>query len=516
LIAESVRPSVRAGRRLPLREDRAALLLLLTGLSVRLLAAQGSSLSGDEALHFQLASAPDAAAVYRISLTNAHPPLFLLLLHFWRLATVSEWGLRLLPVAFGAAFLWAAYRWTASLLGKGAGLGALALAAFLPPLVSLSAEVRAYALLLLLAAAALWQLERAFESGSPGRVALSAALFALAILTHYAALRVTAAAFVYAAVRLLRQRGPRRLAAAWAAGQAGIGALFLFLYATHLSRLRGNALEREARADWLRTGYLHAGESPLRFAGRQTLSLFEFLCSSRAAGFALLGLTIAGIWRLARSRRAAAALLLGSPFVFAAAGGLLGLYPFAGTRHSIDVALFAAAAAGAAVAPLLERSPWAALALAAALLPAGLAAARQPARDRPLEPMRRAIRELRSAAPAGAAFFVDSRTAALLGFSLGQREHDATAERPDRFRERRAGGYRILSSPIWRFDGEAFSAELRRGLAARALPRGEPVWLFQADWGYSAAAEVSRAAPGASFPSFRRFDRIALTEALIP
>ena len=516
MTAESDRSSERAGRWLRQRADGAALLLAGAGLAVRLLAARGSSLSGDEALHFQLASAPDAAAVYRISLTNAHPPLFLLLLHFWRLAAVSEWGLRLLPVAFGGAFLWAAYRWAGSLLGRAAGLGALAIAAFLPPLVSLSAEVRAYALLLLLAAAALWQLERAFESGSPGRMALSAALLALAILAHYAALRVAAAAFVYAAIRLRRQRGPSRLAAAWAACQAGIGALFLLLYATHLSRLRGNALEREARADWLRTGYLQAGESPLRFAGRQTLSLFEFLCSSRAAGLALLLLTLAGIWRLARRRHAAAALLLGSPFFFAAAGGLLGLYPFAGTRHSIDLALFAAAAAGAALAPLLERSPWAALLLAAALLPAGVAAARQPARDRPLEPMRRAIHELRSAAPPGAAFFVDSRTAALLGFSLGRLEHDATDERPDRFRERTAGGYRILSSPTWRFDGEAFSAELRRALAARALSRGEPVWLFQADWGYNAATEISRISPGASFPYFRRFDRIALTEALIP
>ncbi|MGE5279021.1 MAG: glycosyltransferase family 39 protein, partial [Acidobacteriota bacterium] len=231
MTAESVRPSEPASRRLRFREEGAALLLALAGLAVRLLAARGSSLSGDEALHFQLASAPDAAAVYRISLTNAHPPLFLLLLHFWRVVAVSESSLRLLPVAFGAAFLWAAYRWAASVLGRAAGLGALAFAAFLPPLVSLSAEVRAYSLLLLLSAAALWQLERAFESGSAGRLALSTALLALAILTHYSAVRVAAAAFVYAAVRLLRRPGPRRLAAAWMACQAAIGALFLLLYA---------------------------------------------------------------------------------------------------------------------------------------------------------------------------------------------------------------------------------------------------------------------------------------------
>lgn len=507
--------SARADGWLRHREDAAALLLLAAGLGVRLLAARGASLSGDEALHFQLASAPDAAAVYRISLTNAHPPLFLLLLHFWRRVAASEWELRLLSVAFGTAFLGEAYRWTASLLGRAAGLGAMALLAFLPPLVSLSAELRAYALLLLLSAAALRQLERAFESGSARRLAFSAALLALAMLTHYAALRVAAAALAYGAVRLYGQRRPGRLAAAWAACQVSIVALFLFLYATHLSRLRGNALEQEARADWLHAAYFKAGESPLRFCARQTLSLFEFFCSQRVAAVALLLLTLAGIFLLARRRRPAA-LLLASPFVLAAAGGLLDLYPFGGTRHSIDLALFAAAAAGAALAPVLAKSPWPALVLSAALAPAGLAAAGEAGRDRPLAPMREAIRELRSAVAPGSVFFVDSRTAALLGFSLGRREPEATVERPDHFRERPVGGYRLLSSPIWRFDGAAFGAELRRAIAADALPRGRPVWLFQPAWGYNAAAEASRVAPGASFPYSRRFDRVALTEALIP
>jgi uncharacterized membrane protein len=49
--------------------------------------------------------------VYRATLTNAHPPLFFLLLHFWLFIGTSEFVLRMLPVLFGTALLGVAYRW---------------------------------------------------------------------------------------------------------------------------------------------------------------------------------------------------------------------------------------------------------------------------------------------------------------------------------------------------------------------------------------------------------------------
>jgi uncharacterized membrane protein len=353
--------------------DVAALLLVALGLSARLLAARGSFLSPDEALHLQIASVPGVLDTYRATLMNAHPPLFALLLHFWKRIAASPWELRLLPAVFGTAFLWAAYRWARSLFGKAPALMTLALLAFLPSLVIVSAELRGYSVMLCLAAAALASLERTFEGRSAVGLGLFTGLAGLALLSHYAALWFALAAFAYSAVRIAAQRYPARFALSWAASWAVLAVLFLSLYMTHISRLRGGALEQEARIDWLRASYFRAGyESPLLFLARQTLALFHFLFSESAAGAVALFLLIFGIAHLAR-RRQPAAILLALPFVFSAAAGLLDRYPYGGTRHSIDLVLFAAAGVGVALAQLVGNRLWAAIVLAAVMAPAGFA-----------------------------------------------------------------------------------------------------------------------------------------------
>ena len=311
-------------------------------------------------------------ATYRASLGNAHPPLFFLLLHGWRRVAETGWQLRLLPVACGTAFLWAAYRWAASTFGLASGLITLAFLSFLPSVVLVSSELRGYALLLLLIAAALCALERAFARKSPARLVLFTLLAALALLTHYVAIRFIAAAFAYAAARIAIDRPPRRFVAAWAAGQVALAALLAFLFASHLSHLRGSSLEREAQTTWLRESYRSASEGPLRFLGRQTLALFQFLFSSPAAGAVALILFLGGAAWLALRRRPSA-ILLGVPFVLAAAGGLLALYPYGATRHSADLALFASAGTSVALARLSGERLWVAVAVAAVLVAAGFA-----------------------------------------------------------------------------------------------------------------------------------------------
>jgi hypothetical protein len=353
--------------------DAAAILIVALGLATRLLAARRSFVIFDETLHFQLASPASVLGVYRASLTSAHPPLFVLLLHFWYGIVGSGWQLCLLPVAFGTAFLWAAYRWAGSVFGKAPALLMLGLLAFLPSLVLLSAELRGYAMMLWLIAAALAALERAFRKGSPRWFALFAALAALALLTHYAALRFTVAVFAYAAVRLRVERSPARLVGAYAASLAAVATVFLFLHARHVSALRGGPLEREAQADWLRASYFRTGEeSAIRFLMRQTAALFQFLFSSPAAGIAA-GLLVLGGVALLALRRQPSAILLGLPFAIAAAGGLLRLYPYGGSRHSVDLGLFACGAIGVALSRLASDRLWVAVALAAALMPAGFA-----------------------------------------------------------------------------------------------------------------------------------------------
>src|SRR5688572_14211879 len=73
------------------------------GLAIRIVAAHGAYLSGDEATHFEIANVP-TSDLYRTTLTEAHPPLFFLVLHVWRLLGNSELALRLLPTLFGVLF----------------------------------------------------------------------------------------------------------------------------------------------------------------------------------------------------------------------------------------------------------------------------------------------------------------------------------------------------------------------------------------------------------------------------
>lgn len=368
-------PAPRIERWLRDHADLTAALVIALGLVARLRAARGPFRTPDEVLHLEMAGAGSVADLYRASLGNAHPPLFLILLHYWRTVAASDWSLRLLPVAFGTLFLWAFHRWARRLFGEGAALFGLAFAALLPSVVLVSSELRGYALLLCMIAAALAALERALDEASPGWMAAFAACAVLALLSHYAALRFAAAAFVYAAARLaIRPRSPRLLAA-FALSQAALAGVALFLYISHLSALHGGALEREARSTWLGEAYFPgSGVGPVAFLARQTISLFHYLFSATVPGLVALGLCVLAVVRLAR-RREASFVLIGLPFAIAAAGGLGGVYPYAGTRHSIDLAIFAAAGVGVALAPIVGERRWAALVAVAALAPAAFLAA---------------------------------------------------------------------------------------------------------------------------------------------
>jgi 4-amino-4-deoxy-L-arabinose transferase-like glycosyltransferase len=356
------------------RPDRIALAVVVLGLAARLLAARMPFLTPDEEMHLEIASVPGLLGTYRASLGAAHPPLFFLLLHFWKGVAGTEWVLRLLPVAFGTAFLWAAYRWAGAIFGRTAALSALVLLAFLPSVVLVSVEIRSYSLLLWLAAGALLAIEGAFREESRRGLALFALLSALCLLTHYSAVFVVLPAFVYSAMRIGRERPPKRFVAAWAAGQALLAALCALLYTTHIAKLRGSAMERIAQEDWLKGSYFRAGrESALRFCARQTAAFFEFLLSSPVAGLLGAALLLGAIAWLA-ARRQPSAILIGVPFALAAAAGLLALYPYGGTRHSIVLAPFACAGIGVALARLSSERLWLPIALAIVLVPAGFIA----------------------------------------------------------------------------------------------------------------------------------------------
>ncbi len=350
--------------------EAVALLFVALGLLARLRAADAPFLQPDEVLHIRIASAATLADTYRESLAAAHPPLFYVLLRGWRHVARSDWALRLLPVAFGTAFLWSAWRWAAGALGRACGLITLACLAFFPSIVVVSSEVRGYALLLWAIASALWALEEAFDAGSIRMLWLFTGLGAVALAAHYSALRFLAAAFAYVSIRLLNGKPSRRFLFAWLAGQAALGALFVFFYATHIVHLRGSPLEAEAQGTWLQESFLRQGQGAIAFLARRTLSLFQYFFSTRAGGAVALALFAGGVAWLGL-RRIPIAVLLAVPFVLAAAGGLLAIYPYGGTRHDVDLGLFAYAGTGVAIARLTGERLWAAVAVAAALVVSG-------------------------------------------------------------------------------------------------------------------------------------------------
>ncbi len=366
----------RIERWLAARAGALAAALVALGAAARLRSASSPFLAPDEALHLKIASGAGVAEVYRQSLYNAHPPLFVLLLHFWKGVAHSDWTLRLLPVTLGSLFLWAAWAWTKRLLGESAGLLALAFLALLPSVVMVSAELRGYALLLCCVAAALACLEKALDEESPAGMLAFGALGILALSSHYAAFRFVAAAFVYSATRIAA--GPRsgRLVAAWAGAFAALAAAAAFLAATHVSRLLGGPLESEVRSTWLAEDYYRRGDGhPFAFVGRQTISLFHYFFSSTLAGAIGLALFLAGVALLARMRRPSSGLLF-LPVALGAAGGLLSVYPYGGTRHSIDLVLFVAAGAGVALSRLTGERRWVVVIVAAFLAPAAFLAVR--------------------------------------------------------------------------------------------------------------------------------------------
>src|SRR5258708_7797521 len=326
-------------------------LLLAAGLFLRLRLAWLTFLNADEAVHFFFSHQPSLLLAYRASLTPAHPPLMVLLLHYWSWFGDSEFFLRLPFVIAGTLFCWTMFRWVEQIAGTNAGLIALALLLFSPPLISLSAEVRQYSLLLLFCAGCLYFLELAFEEQSAKWMAFSIASLYLALLTHYSALIFAAAAGIYGLLRLLRGRLTAPVTALWVTGQAGALAICGILYLTQISNLRTRGVTSEIASTWLRSSIFHPGEDHLAtFAVSKTVRLFRYMFSHGTIGVLGLALFFFAVILLLWQRDAGDASnptprelggLFLSPFVVALAAGVAGFYPYGGPRHDVVLAVFA-------------------------------------------------------------------------------------------------------------------------------------------------------------------------------
>jgi Dolichyl-phosphate-mannose-protein mannosyltransferase len=482
--------------------DAVAIAVTTAALIVRVALAARTYFNPDEALHYLLMNEPSLLLAYKASLTNAHPPLIYLLLYGAHLLGRSELMVRLPLVLAGTAFCWFIFKWVRALFGKAGGLFALIVAAFSPTMIALSAEVREYALLLFCMAAALYFLERSLEEGSAGTMWFFSVFLYLAILSHYSAAFFALAAGIYALARIADSGWPRRVTVAWIMGQAGGVAIYLFLYVTHLSKIKNNL------AVWGTafgaTFYRFDQESIFHFTADNTWKIFQYLFAQRYVGALMLIACIAGaglllLKDLLSSPRTPGprhlSILFLLPFAVLWAAAIAGIYPYIGSRHTAVLAPFAIAAASFFFAYVSRQQLWSALLLASLLVGTANYFGNCPEpgiarRDQRRQLMTDAMNLMRSI-PEGDLILADMQGSQPLAYYYcGPDQPLFMTWSQANFGRLRCNGHEIVSLHFWLLRPDGLTRPFEQVARSYGLKPGDRVWVFQAGWGGDLMAEL--------------------------
>jgi dolichyl-phosphate-mannose-protein mannosyltransferase len=483
----------------------------LLGFSVRLWKASGTFLNPDEALHFRLANQRSLVLAYKESLTNAHPPLLTFVLYFWRLAGTSELWLRLPLVIASVAFCWMFYKWLSHAAGYLAGFIGLLFVAFLPPIVSLSAEIRQYPLLLAFLASAVYFLDAAFVKNSTSRMAVFTVYLYLAIMSHYSAFLFAAALGVYALLRIFSKRPSTGLVSVWAIGQLGVLALAIVFYKTHISKL-GWTESTAATQGWLSDMYLRrsyfdsAHDNPVVFVLGHTFGVFQYIFGQLAVGDVMGLFFLAAIVLLLRGKgfrdgrepRLLGILLL-LVFAIAAGASLAHAYPYSGTRQVAFLIIPGVAGVSIAMARL-AAGKWArGIAIAAFVLAACIAfgKARQPAMSRSDQSrahMTNAIEFVQQNVGPSELIFTDYQSDLILGHYLCQQRPVSFEPAPADFEQFFCADHRVVSTDYrtWVLGADNFPQEWQEFVQAYKPNPGNSVWIVQAGWGVSLPEDLRK------------------------
>jgi Dolichyl-phosphate-mannose-protein mannosyltransferase len=472
--------------------------MLAGGFLARFLLARSTFLNPDEALHYLLSLQPSWKAAYQATLTTAHPPLLIVILHGWQILGHSELFLRLPSILAGTAFCWGMFRWVEDATDSATALISLALLSFAPSLIAVSAEVRQYALLLFFEGSCLYLLDRAIRQSSTGLMIASTLSLYLALLTHYSSLFFALTMGLYAVLRLRWTKSSPAAVAAWAVGQVGALAIFAFLFVTHLSALNSSPLPERIASTWLHGSTFHPGQDQLIiFLPTRTIRFFRYLFSHGTIGvFALILFTV-GIVQLWRGRKLDTEtdkpsphqlmLLLLLPFFISWVLVTARVYPYGGTRHNVWFAGLVLAGVAVGIARLSARRNWVKLVcvLVALLICAVFPSPTPPYikyRDQKRILMRDAISFLRQA-PDGAILLSDFEGGLLLSYYL-------CPDRPVQFKpsepfvKARCGDWDLITSSaaVWSFENENFPATLQTIEQRYQVPPNTEIWLFKAGW----------------------------------
>lgn len=474
------------------------LAVLSVGFLARVLQAWQFFLNPDEALHNLLAAQSSLSLAYKAALTNAHPPLLILLLYYWRSLGQSELMLRMPSVIAGTANCWIAYQWLKLVTDRSTAFVGLLILSLSPSLIGLSAEIRQYALLLFFMACCLYFSERALRENSLRFMALCSASLYGALLTHYSSLLFAFTMGIYMLVRLFPWGERPRLLAAWIAGQAGALILTAYFLVTHVARLKETGMAQGIAETWLRRSIYHPGENNLAaFVTWQTVRVFTFLFSHGLVGTLALLVFLTGLGSLLRGRRPGnhqsptareLGLLVGLPFALNCGVAVAGLYPYGGTRHNVFLALFAATGICVGLAAWTPRRPWAKLlVVVAALAVCNFFPAPPPlirARNHSRKLMAAAIGNLKQSAPPGSVIFSDYESGLVLGYyACG---HGVAQVFPpyQSFSRTQCGPYTIITArpQVWKFYADELPSQFATLRDTYGLSAGSKIWLFSAGW----------------------------------
>ncbi|HEY6764064.1 MAG TPA: glycosyltransferase family 39 protein [Candidatus Sulfotelmatobacter sp.] len=498
----------------PQRAERIAASIILLGFLARLCAGWGTFLNPDEALHFRLANQASLWLAYKQSLTASHPPLLTVLLYYFRFLGTSELWLRMPSILGGTVFCWTFYKWLSRENNQLAGMIGLLFGSFLFPIITLSAEIRQYALLLGFLGCALYLLDRATETHSAGLMAASFGSLYLGLSSHYSGFFFAAVLGIYGLLRILTMKPSNTIISGWVAGQTGVLALAVIYYKTHISTL-GAGDSRPVLQGWMSEFYLNRSyfepgrDNPFLFVIGHTFGVFQFIFGQLAAGDIAGLLFISGLLLLWRSRGShepinkswyALWIFLLLLFIQACALSLLHLYPYGGTRQIAYLIIPTIAGVSIAIAAIARQRWVPSLIMTGAVLFLSLAfpkihAPHMDRSDQRTRNMVSAIRFTDQHFMPSDLIFVDYQSDLIVGHYLCNQEQIVLETAPEGFEQFHCGGHQVVSADYknaWMFSGENFLPQWERFIQAYRLKPGQEVWIFQTGWKIALPEELRR------------------------
>ena len=428
--------------------------VVLAGFALRLYHASGAWLNPDECLQYMYADHAGIVETIKDSNHNAHPPLLVLLIHFWRRFGDGEAFLRLLSVVPSSLAIVLLGLWVRAIGGAAAGLLAAGLFALSPHLAMNGAELRQYSLLLLGLTGALYSLEMALTTGRASWIAVFGGFQLIAIWSHFSAMWAVASIGAYSLFRLFTRANSVRLRLAWALAEAAGAASYALLWFMQLQQLLETNRLSNAASTWMAGAHFQPQTQSIAwFTVRSTGALLAYVFSNPWCGALAAALVAAGFVVLVRQRRYALAVLLGLPWAIVYGGSVFRLAAYGGSRHSLVLLPFLLAAAGIGGAVLTRSRSSFAVAILLAAAPywpsrPGVGALLIPREEQAQHHMKAMLAKIRELAPAGSVLIGDGAAKTILGYYLG-RADDTSFVDEGAVEAGRFSGYKIISIRRW-------------------------------------------------------------------